>query len=388
MGSREDRLDALLTALVPSPMAPPDSVRNGAANAPDSTAAPADPHLAPLLEAARDLTQFANARPTAAFTARLGVRILARAEQRRQEAAGMEQANDVATLALDRHMGAPDMMHVRGDAHGWGDVSPRGAWRSAVIAAVALVALGICALTVTLVYGATPGSALYGLHQVEQNVGLNFMDQQGRARAHLQEARHWLDDLRAETSGHADTSAYGATLTAMLGEDAAAAQAIQQMPPGTGRDAQSANLAALRGDERTALRAALPHIGWADRITTTQALASLGMAVPQVTGATVTQAHGLWQVTLHGSGFEPGAVLLIAGAPVGSVTDVTSTSLTAQAPSGLLKTGSVVLGVGNPDGTAATTMATTFVAAPTATPNGGGGGHGNGGGGGHGNGGH
>lgn len=393
MSSREDRLDALLAPLLPSSPAAGDGTDHPPTNIPEQDATSMDAHLAPLLDAAGELAQFASVRPDPTFAARLGQRMLARAEQRRQESmwtgVTTTPVSDVAALALDEQTTVSTAVWP-GRVLPWRETPQRSAMRRVLIAAVALMALGIGTWTAAMALGAIPGSAFYGLHQIGQNVSLNFMDQRERAQSHIQAAREWLADLRADASGQGDASAYGATLSAMLGEDTAAAQVIQQMAPGGDRDVVSAQLAALRTDERTTLRAALPHISWSDRLATTQALAALGVTVPHITSATVTQARGLWRVTLQGSGFEPGAVLLFDGKPLGSVTAVSSTTLTAQAPSGPLANRTATLGVENPDGTVATTTAIALVVMPTATPNPNGNGSGSGGnsGSGHGNSGH
>lgn len=346
MMSRKDRLDSLLTALARSTgtVGHESAAPFAGYDAPPSAAG----ELPPLLAAARDLAQFAHAQPDPRFAAELRARMLVRAAARRQQG--------ITPLA-------PAPLSVR---H-----TPRQpAWRTALIAAAALVALGVGAVAGAL---AAPGSALFGMRQIEQNIGLGFMDHAGRAQAHLRTARQWLADLRTAAGGQGSASglgAYSAILRALRAEDAAAAQEIQQVPPGSARTTLQADLAALHRDERTAFMGALPTISWPDRIATTQALAALGVSVPRVARASViADGHGMWQVTLVGSGFQPGAVLLIDGRPQGSVTSVTSTQLVASAQSAPLKSAALTLGVGNPDGTAAVTATIQRFAAPTATPN-------------------
>ena len=52
--------------------------------------------------------------------------------------------------------------------------------------------------------------------------------------------------------------------------------------------------------------------------------------MPHVTGATLTAGDGRWHVTLTGSGFEAGAVLLVDGQPAGLVTATSAGLLTAE----------------------------------------------------------
>ena len=414
MPPREDRLDMLLAA--PFPLAPPppgraatagdrrDPATPGTPTTP-GTPLPGDAELAPLLAAARDLAPFAQARPDPLFVARLGERMLARAAVLRANPALAQPALGIAAFAAraDR-ADDPDLADGADGADaptpaameraaagraatgyaatGRAGVVPgtgirtlprqgagrRGSLRPALVAATLLVLLGGGALVAALAASAAPGTPLFGLRQFEQHAGQNFMDASGRAQNHLRAAHQWLGDLRAAASGQPGTGSYRATLDALLGEDAAAAQAIQQVAPGTTRDTLTADLAALRADEHATLLAVLSQLDWPDRIATSQALGSLGAAVPAIAGAAVTPGQGLWQVTLTGTGFAPGAVLLIDGRPLGIVLSVSSTTLIAQAPSGLLKNGGMTLGIGNPDGTAAATTTIEQVAAPIATP--------------------
>jgi hypothetical protein len=255
-----------------------------------------------------------------------------------------------------------------------------------------LVLLGGAGLGLTLVASrANPGNPFYGLHQWEHTVRVNTApDSATRANVHLAYAHELLANLRVAATQPPAGTTYAGALGALNQEVAAAATQIAQVPAGSQRSALEQSLAALQGDERSTLQSVLPDLSWDDRLTTTQALGSLGATIPTVSGATVIPAgHGMWTVTLSGSDFATGAVLLVNGHPAGDVTAVSDTSLTAQVPPGLVRQGASSLGIGNPDGTAATTTAIQTVAQPTpgATPDGSGHGNGNGNGNGQGNGG-
>jgi hypothetical protein len=81
----------------------------------------------------------------------------------------------------------------------------------------------------------------------------------------------------------------------------------------------------------------------------------------------VTQAdmvyseHGqhLWTITITGSGFQPGAVLLMNGQPVTATISVTPTKLVAQISGDDSAPRPSSIGVGNPDNTAAGTTSIT-----------------------------
>ena len=106
---------------------------------------------------------------------------------------------------------------------------------------------------------------------------------------------------------------------------------------------------------------------WADRVMTTLALGGLGVSVPQVTSATLDTSHdGTWRITLTGTGFEQGAMLLADGRSAGTVISLSTEFLIAdlQVRGGL----PAALGVGNPDGTAAATGHINVIMAGSATP--------------------
>ncbi len=124
-------------------------------------------------------------------------------------------------------------------------------------------------------------------------------------------------------------------------------------------------MTSLRTHARHDLRAALSSRAWPDRLTTTSALAELGDAVPSVAHAIVAhEGDRRWQVTLSGAGFQPGAVLLVNGVPVGTAHVVSPSLLTAEVGD-VASLRQMALGVGNTDGTAA---ATESVATASATP--------------------
>jgi hypothetical protein len=217
-----------------------------------------------------------------------------------------------------------------------------------------------------------PGSPLFGLHRLEQNWQVvTATDSAGRARLHLAYSREWLAVVRDAATTHLGDPTYRDALQAVRDEDAATARELATMSDGTERTSLAADLANLRADERTTFRAALPAIGWPDRVLTTTALGQLGVAVPTVTTATLATHGQSWTATLTGTGFAPGAVLLVDGQPAGQVLSVLSDHLVADLPATADGGAPSRLGIGNPDNTAAATsdirVTGSHEPAPTAT---------------------
>ena len=80
------------------------------------------------------------------------------------------------------------------------------------------------------------------------------------------------------------------------------------------------------------------------------------MTVTQVSGVRSSSQTGhVWTVTITGSGFQNGAILLVRQRPAGHVVSVTSTQVVAQLTAGEDDSLPHDIGVGNPDNTAATT---------------------------------
>jgi hypothetical protein len=330
----EDRLDALLTAR----RRDDGEGRRGSA----ALDAAGDDALAPLLESAYRLEPLRAAQPDRRFAQALEARLVARATERRR---ARPVTVPLARTAQRELLGLRLRLPVIG----------RSALRPALVAAVAVLALGLGTLTVAAA-AAGPGSPLFGLHRLEQNVQVNVAgDSAARARGHLQLARQWLGAVQSAATQRLGDPTYSDALQALRDEAAAAASEIAQVPPGAARTSLEADLAALQADEMTTLQAALAPIGWQDRVATTDALGALGAAVPRVSGATLTASYYHWQVTLTGSGFAPGAVLLVNGRPAGTVTATSAGRLTAELRRDEHEQVPTSLGVGNPDGTAAVT---------------------------------
>ncbi|HEY7781383.1 MAG TPA: hypothetical protein VIC85_14335 [Ktedonobacterales bacterium] len=351
----EDRLDALLSA----PQPPGWALRSGASRAGESAtmagATPSsprgstprvaadDPELAPLMDAAQRLAPLAAARPDPVFAQALEVRVLAHSAERRTRLAGVPEPEDVWGAPADPRRPRARASHAP--------------LRVALVAAAVLVALGLGAVaSFSAAAQAVPGSPLFGLHRLEQNWQVvTATDSAGRARLHLEYAHEWLAVVRDAATSHLGDPTYRDAVQAVRDEDTATAREIAAMGAGTERTALAADLANLRADERTTLRAALPAVGWPDRVLTTTALGQLGISVPSVASATLASHGQSWRVTLTGTGFAPGAVLLVDGQPAGQIISVLGDQLEADVPATADSGVPGSLGIGNPDYTAAAT---------------------------------
>jgi hypothetical protein len=297
--------------------------------------------------------------PASAFADELEARLLARAGYEQVETMQNHDAvEDAPTLpsivALDPP-GNPSGHHPRRTARG----SPRVSWKAwTSLAAVILLALTITTFTVAA--NASPGNALYGVRRWQEDARTNLTNSDAdRAKLHLQYATDALDALDAAVAQHADANVYNEALARFSDEMSQAAAALAQVPSGNDHDTLSASLDDLRARGRNDLRAALPSLSWSGRITTTSALGTLGETV-----LTVKQASGvrsgsfgarMWTLTIMGSGFQGGAVLLVRQRPAGHVLSLTATRLVAQLPAGADDSLPHDIGVGNPDDTAAVT---------------------------------
>jgi hypothetical protein len=212
--------------------------------------------------------------------------------------------------------------------------------------------------TFAVVANASPGSALYGVRRWQEDARTNLAGSAAeRAQLHIQYATDALDALDAAVTQHASANVYTEALNRFTDELRQANDTLAQVPAGGDHDSLSASLDDLRARGRSDLRGALAPLDWPERIMTTSALGDLGetvVTVQQVSG--VRSGVGLtriWTLTITGSGFQSGAILLVRGRASGHVVSSTPTRLIAQLPGGDDDALHDV-GVGNPDNTAAT----------------------------------
>jgi len=228
-------------------------------------------------------------------------------------------------------------------------------WRAVAAALLLVVGGGAIAAAGA---GAAPGQPLYGVHRFEQGLRSGLANSpEERVRLHLQYARDALAAFNAAIAHQSGASAYRDALAALADEERTARADLEDVPAGAERDALAAQLAGVRDDGRRDLLLALPPLDWATRAEITIVLGQLGGSAPRIARAAAAGAshdgNYTWTITVEGSGFAPGAVALINGQPMGTVISRSATTLVAQIPGGDLRDGTISVGVGNPDGTAA-----------------------------------
>jgi hypothetical protein len=237
-------------------------------------------------------------------------------------------------------------------------------WRRLLVPALAamlLLAIGMTTLTAAAAAG--PGSPLYGLHRWEQNLRANITGSAAdRAQLHISNAQDALLALNSAVTNHQTGATYDEALATFRDEARAAATSLDNVPAGGEHDTLAAQLDQLHTQGIADLHTALPVLSWPQRIETTGVLAEIGDQVLAVTQADMVYSeHGqhLWTITITGSGFQPGAVLLMNGQPVTATISVTPTKLVAQISGDDSAPRPSSIGVGNPDNTAAGTTSIT-----------------------------
>ncbi len=364
----EYRLDALLSQR---------EQWNGSRRA--ASGAPSDDELAPLVAVVDRLSALRSANPAPAFARTLEAQLRSRADSLR--AVGTMGA--VRTPAERSPTGQqstalpPGLRRLRPvlAAHPIQRM-PRVVWPALAAAVVLALIVG----TYAAAANAEPGSPLYGVKRAEQSVQVQIAPNDAtRVQLHLQAADEALSQLNAAARSH-DNGAYSTALATLHDEAAAASQTLETVPAGGDHDVLATQVSDLQTRMRQDLAANLSLVNWQNRLSTTTALGGLGVAAPHVSAVSVIRTggdghvdgagggiggstgdgHGSQpradQVTVSGSGFRPGATLVVDGHAVGKVVAITVTPTQIVA---LVQDENVEhahnIGVNNPDGTAAQT---------------------------------
>jgi hypothetical protein len=181
---------------------------------------------------------------------------------------------------------------------------------------------------------------------------------------HLRNANDALTTFNTDVAQQAGDQAYQDALARFSTEVTAATNDLASAVHDPTYQALAAQLNILRDRGRHDLRAALPSLTWALRVTVTGFLGALGEAIPKIGQTAIAGTAGkdnyVWTLTVQGSGFAPGAILLLDGQPTGVTLSVTATIFVARASSAAVQAGSHRIGVGNPDGTAVNGDTVTF----------------------------
>jgi hypothetical protein len=254
-------------------------------------------------------------------------------------------------------------------------------WRA--VAALLLLGIGIFG---GLAMAARSGLLLNGSAHVRTATQTPALGEGDSVRVHLQQAQDALATFNQAINQRLGDHAYQAALTRFTDEEAKASTDLSTLPADTTRTTLAAQLTALRERGRHDLRAALPLLGWSVRALVTSVLDKLGDTVPKIGQTAILGAVGhdsyVWTITIQGSGFAPGAVLIVDNQPTGVTLSVSATTLVAQVSSAGIQNGSHHVSVGNPDGTVADGGVITLIQPDDHGGHGGGSGSGSGGGGG------
>jgi hypothetical protein len=211
---------------------------------------------------------------------------------------------------------------------------------------------------------AQPGAALYVVRRFEQDVRSQLTPNAAdRTQLHLDNAASALQAFDAAVAQHAHGARLTDALDTFVAEHLAAGASLTEVADSAAHARLSAALDGQRTQATGDLRAALTAQDWSVRLRLTQALGALGVAVPIVTQVTLSEAHDpadsrgegrITTVTITGAGFQPGAQLLLKGAPAGTTISVSADTLVAQVRAGAQAVASQgPIAVGNPDGTVA-----------------------------------
>ncbi len=372
----EDRLDTLLTLRV--------DARRGRTERPSANGTGVAGDLQPLLDAADRVAELGDEEPSQAFVAHLEALFLARAAylRERDSIAPMPLTDDTTPLPLIEtppFLGNddPTLPGIEWGAAANDATLPdipsiarpfatrrRPVWRRLLwpaLAATLLFTIGMTTFTAAAFAG--PGSPFYGLHRWEQNLQANITGSAAdRTQLHISNAQDALLALNSAVANRQTGATYDDALATFRDEARAAATNLDNVPAGDARDSLSSQLEQLRTTGIADLHTALAILPWPERIETTGVLAEIGDQVLTVTQANMVYSEHdqhLWTVTVSGSGFQQGAVLLVNGQPVSATISVTPTKLVARMSGDDDAPRPSTIGVGNPDNTAAVTTSIT-----------------------------
>jgi hypothetical protein len=230
--------------------------------------------------------------------------------------------------------------------------------------------LGFCLLFLLLSTGllafaaqvSNPTNPLYALKRLEQHLQISMAgDQSDQAALDLQFA---YDGLKALSSlaDPVHAVAYAQALADLDQNLRNAALAINALPVDARRVQLAAELTGQQTDAVHVLRDLLPALSFAERLATTAELARLGNTVAIVLAAAVTlppHPNGHALISLSGRNFQGGAQLLVDGRSTGVTGTLEHDQLVFTLTSWNGARHPHMLGILNPDGTAAQTTAIT-----------------------------
>jgi hypothetical protein len=366
----EARLDALLlqrqnhsAGVATNDATPADASEE----APNKTLAHEGEQLDSLLRAADQFAVWDGPAPSSSFADQLEAQLLARFAASSDVATPEEIPTIVPPATNDAHTSAP------AEPEGTPRITPHPLpWRSgrgrppvaALLSWQTAAALLLAVISVASVLATAAGFGPLGSPKQTPVSTLSASELEARVRLHLRNADDALTTFNSDVAQRAGDQAYQGALARFSTEVAAASSELATATNAPAYQTLAAQLSALRDRGRHDLRAALPSLTWALRATVTETLGAIGDAIPNLGQTAIAGTAGkdnyVWTLTVHGSGFAPGAVLLIDGQPTGATLSVSATALVAQVSNAQVRAGSHRIGVGNADGTAVNGDTVTF----------------------------
>jgi hypothetical protein len=345
----EERFDTLLSRRLR------ESVREEATGESANEAA----DLAPLLDAVERFAVTGDTEPSSSFANQLEAALLSRFAISAGDAAAEEIAGEteeaLPQMELQRAHAAssiPSKGRPLGKVGRFISRPMSSPWHA--VAALLLLGIGIFG---GLAVADRSGRLLIDSAPARTVTQTPTLGEGDSVRAHLQQAQDALVSFNQAVKEQLGDQAYQAALTHFADEEATASADLSTLPADSNRTTLATQLAALRERGRHDLRAALPILGWSIRALVTSLLAKLGDTIPMVGQTAILGAAGhdsyVWTITVNGSGFAAGAILLIDNQPAGATLSVSATQVVAQVSSASLRAGSHHVSIGNPDGTVA-----------------------------------
>jgi hypothetical protein len=229
--------------------------------------------------------------------------------------------------------------------------------RRALIAALSTAAVLLLALlgVSNVAAGSLPGDPLYGVRQFEQQVALsNANSPDARANLLITQLQNALADLQTEVNDGRSDDNIRQALSIVASDTQQSQAAVAALPAGTTQGTAQQSLSTTLQNEQSVLYTLLGRVDWPLRLAFTQQLGALGVAIPTVTQVKITPGpNNTLILKLTGANFAQGAQLTINGNVRGAVTQNTGTTLTATVSLADWRDDDSVIGVMNPDGTAA-----------------------------------
>ncbi|MGE5335740.1 MAG: DUF5667 domain-containing protein [Nitrososphaerota archaeon] len=349
-----------------------------------------------LLELVRDAEAFppfqaqADVQPSPAFTDALEARLMDEVGRLHGAPAATQTASTLSVSAAPELRNAR-MVVIRAEkkpaepSAAQGSTGSQKARRRRALwwAAVAAAVLMLLGTPLALAAQATPGSPLYAVRRLEQNVQVQLAASPAdRASVRLDFARQTLTALETIINQR-DYTHYSVDLAEFQDAFQNADAAVSAVPSGSDRTALEASLTTLRTRASDDLRQALAYVNWPDRLKTTAVMGKLQNTVPVIRQVNLVRGsapggrgpvgsgvagNGL-TIRIHGNWFALGAVVYINGQPQGEVTHVSPNEVQVLLPGISSLAAGTAVGVSNPDGTAAQiTLARDLGASTQGTP--------------------